>query len=126
MIEYGRFGLLGLADPGANFVKRTRLFGEIVAAINESKRVERIIEVKAENGKDASADRDRLGMLRVHSLTKSFEMVFACLVALDGEPVDMDNEDDVERVTKALDRLSETEWRELVEALQGGGTKSAD
>lgn len=123
MIEYGRFGLLGLTDKGPNFVKRTRLFGEIAGAANEAKRVERIIETKKDAGKDATAETERLGMLRVEALTKSFDMVFACLVTLDGEAVDLDNDDDMARVGKALDRLTEEEWTALLEAIQGG-TKS--
>ena len=123
MLDVGRFGLRGLADSGAGFLERALLMGEIGTLVQQARKLERSIQGKQDAGKDTAKEQGELGTLNMQVLALSTRLILSSVATLDGEAVDMEDEEDAARVRQALGRLSRDEWQALTQALQRGETE---
>lgn len=125
MIEFGRFTLRDLSDQGEGFVERVMLIGDIQTTVAEQRRLARVAQSQRDSGRDATATQEAAGLLNAKVMSLSVQVIEASLVELDGVPVDLDDADDRARVRRALGKMSQDEWKALVEAIKGD-TKSDD
>lgn len=121
MKTVGRFDVRDAADTGEGYYGRALTISEILQDRAEESRLRRVITGKEKAGRDHKGEDEQLEAVAGRFMKRANTLILQSIVALDGEPVDLElSEDDQRAVLAALGRLTQDEWLKLLEGVMGG------